>query len=109
MSGDYAEKRQFFRLRYPAKARPSLRVGESTFPVTELSERGMRIYCDRRWLLGSNIIGVLQLTSAEKLSVTGRVCRSDGNELVICELNGISFCHMMEEQRRLHGQFALID
>ena len=101
------ERRQFYRIRFPAKERPALRLGvNGEYLVTELSEGGLRI-------MGLNgprgiVDGQLVFSDGRSQSVRGRVSRQCGQETIIAELSGVTFGDMMMEQRRLLAAYPFL-
>lgn len=102
-------RRNYYRLRYPLIHRPQAEISgcHRSYEVTELSERGFRLRC-------TSEIDDLQpgqgLTSTiffptEALEVSGVVARRHRDEVVIVEVEGVSFGLIMDEQRRLAALF----
>lgn len=100
---DEAQRRAFFRLPYPHTERPSLRVDDTLYPVSEISEGGLRVVAlDQSEVLAQqlDVQGTLHLVDA-KVDVHGRVLRQQGEEVVLVLSEGIPLSLMVSEQRRL--------
>lgn len=95
-------KRAFYRIRYPAEARPSLWIGVRWFAVTELSEHGLRVLAGQQDLsIGQPIEAVVRLLHGVTRQVQARTDRFDEPELVLRNVRGISFADVLAEQRAL--------
>ena len=97
MSG--RDRRRFYRLRYPTKERPELVLGDQTFPVTELSEGGLRILAKE--LPQTGVHGILRLKDGQEIGIEGSAVRQEGDEAIIVDLKGVEFSHLVSEHRRL--------
>jgi hypothetical protein len=95
------QQRQYFRLRYPLAAQPTLRVGGQTFAVTELSEGGMRIIAGPAGRIAPewNVRGELRLATGDTVPVEGSVLRIDDAHVVVKLDRGPSYKDMLAEQR----------
>lgn len=100
------ERRKFYRLAYPLTMMPPLNVDGLEYPVTELSEAGLRIRCADPYAFksGDELRGEISLPEGEVLPVTGVVLRRDGKDIVIAPLEGVSFKRIVAEQRRVLSQ-----
>ncbi len=96
-------ERTFFRLRFPLAATLPFKTSHGEFSVCELSEGGLRILCegDPSIRVGQPVRGTLILTTGEHIDVKGFAVRREQDELVITQAEGITFQHMMAEQRNL--------
>ena len=96
-------ERTFFRLRFPLAAALLFETSHGEFSVCELSEGGLRILCDGDSAIrvGQPVRGTLVLTTGERIDVKGFAVRREQDELVITQAKGITFQHMMAEQRNL--------
>ena len=81
-------QRAHYRLRYPERERPVFVVGSSQYPVTELSEGGMRLKCSG---LHGQLNGLLQLRDGMLLELAGDVGRQIRDETVLIHLVGVTF------------------
>lgn len=104
-------RREYYRLRYPVRNRPTLSLSNQTYHVAEISERGLR-FCRRisgdEFEVGKMLVGKLSL-SATNLEIRGRVKRRDGDEIVVVDVEGISFGCVLDEQRRIAGAYLILD
>lgn len=99
------ERRRHFRIRYPDLGRPTLVISGVEYPVSELSEGGMRI-------LGSivedrppAISGTLKLLHGDSLSITASFGRVSEGEAIYVDVEGVTFAVVMAEQRFLVKHF----
>lgn len=105
-----AQRRAFFRLPYPHTERPSLMAGDGVYPVSEISEGGMRVVAlDQGDVLAQQhqVQGVLRLNQTE-VAIHGRVLRQQGEEVVLVLSEGIPLSLMVSEQRRLIQKYPLL-
>lgn len=105
-------RREFFRLRYPLSSRPTLLIRSRTFLVAELSEKGLRLADQRggpQFAVepGQQISGRINLPSGD-VEITGKVLRRDRQEVIVADVEGISFQKLLEEQRRLIKAYPMI-
>lgn len=109
MSGS-AERRAFYRLRYPEAESPCLLFDNNEFHVVEISELGVRICIRRRARLvaGAEIAGWVRFRDGEAVPVEGSVLRVERYEAVIQLTLGISFKRMIDEQRRLIHLYPML-
>jgi hypothetical protein len=103
------ERRRYYRIRYPLKERPKLKVGKSLHGVIELSEGGLKIEAARLSQPEGTVSGLLLLADARYLPVRGRIMSRDLEEIVLCDLEGLPLAIVIEEQRRLIRKYALFD
>mgnify|MGYP003886320193 CR=1 FL=1 len=100
-------KRQFYRLKYPPGARPSVWFSKQRYCVSEVSEGGIRVILKEPSSLqiGFAMAGVLSLQNDSDVSIVGDVFRFDGHEMVIKLDKGPSFKHMVDEQRYIRSKY----
>ena len=67
------ERRNFTRLTYARGQRPKLTLGRYVFEILELSEQGLRIFCDRQNKFKGPVRGVIQFPGGDRLEVEGRI------------------------------------
>jgi hypothetical protein len=107
-------RRNYYRLRYPLSHRPKLCLAgtDREYEVTELSERGLRLRCatySASFQLGKRVTATIMLPQHD-VEVSGMVARRDFDEVVVVNVDGVSFRLIMAEQRRLASTFlAAID
>jgi hypothetical protein len=101
------QQRQHFRLRYPMAAQPSLTVEATSYPVTELSEGGMRLLpgAHGRFAPTGQIRGLLALASGASIDVLGTVIRLEDHEVIVRLAAGPTYSEMMDEQRYVARRF----
>lgn len=101
------QQREFYRLWYPVAERPSLRIDDQEFDVSEVSEAGVRIVIASQVELADAEVftGTITFRSGEKESVEGTILRSSENEIVANLTIGISLKRMMAEQIRIRRKY----
>lgn len=99
------ERRNYYRIRFPATTRPILCVDGRSYVVTELSEGGLRVL--EAVSLPTPFSGSLTFSDGNVANVRGRVLRRDV-ETVVSHLVGIEYADVMREQRRLLRLFPLL-
>ncbi len=105
-----AQRRAFFRLPYPHAERPSLLADDAVYPVSEISEGGLRVVAlDQGDVLArqQDVQGTLRLAGGD-VQLHGRVLRQQGEEVVLVLTEGIPLSLMVSEQRRLIRKFPLL-
>ncbi|MGF1909836.1 PilZ domain-containing protein [Vibrio kasasachensis] len=104
---DYVQKRKYYRLKYPRRAMPIVRIDDELFHVSEISEKGIRIVMNNLTTLyrGLTLKGTLSLGVEEKLQVTGTILRFDKNEVILQLTQGPSFKDMVEQQRHIRNRY----
>lgn len=96
------ERRQFFRVRYPAIERPIIEIDGSQHEVAELSEGGLRVLGTFTELKAAQQVAAeLRLLSGAGLKIAATFARIDGEEAIFENLQGVAFAEMMNEQRYL--------
>lgn len=101
------QTRQYYRLRYPKTERPRIKAWGQQFPVTEISEKGLRLLFSSEVKVGrgTEVEGIVILSSGESVEIKGEVLRLDGAELVIKLAEGPSLKHMTAEQIRIRKKY----
>ena len=104
------QKRQYFRLRYPKRARPVVRVKDRKFSVAEVSEKGLRVVMANTSTLyrGMSMKGVLLLHGDKLIEIDGAVLRFEGDEVILKLKQGPSFKQMFSEQIRLRRKYPFL-
>ncbi len=103
------QTRQYYRLRYPQEERPLVDALNHRFPVSEISEKGLRLLFSHqveviKWM---EFKGVVVFFNGKSFEVTGKVMRLDGRELVIQLSQGIDFKFIALEQIRIRKKFPV--
>jgi hypothetical protein len=95
------QQRQFFRLRYPLAAQPTLTADGARYAVTELSEGGLRLIAGPYGRLAPtwDVQGELRLATGDTIAIQGRVLRIDDAHVVVKLTHGPSYKDMLAEQR----------
>ncbi len=106
------EQRKYFRLNYKAeKVMPLLWAQNKEFRVSEISEKGLRVIVDDayRFKLGDLVQAEILINSVNsKIPLQGKVLRISGNEVIFLLSEGISFKHMISEQRYMRKHYPFI-
>lgn len=104
---DVEQKRKYYRLKYPRRARPYVRFAEELFHVTEVSEGGIRVRVSNFTSMykGLSMKGILNLHDDSQVKVEGAVLRFDEDEVVVKLKKGPSFKDMVEEQRHIRNNY----
>ncbi|MEP3481544.1 MAG: PilZ domain-containing protein [Fuerstiella sp.] len=116
-SSEESNSRTAYRLRYPAAARPVVRINGLSYPVTELSEAGVRLLVDDDTSSGLKgpLVGYLTFPDQETEVIEGEVARIDRNhadqvEAILLLSQGVSLKRMISEQVRIRSDYlTLID
>ncbi|UCD89984.1 MAG: PilZ domain-containing protein [Desulfobacterales bacterium] len=67
-----AERREFARLEYPDTKRPLLKYGEYEFPIINISERGLKLFNEKRIKIDHVVNGEAVLLSGRSIIVNGK-------------------------------------
>jgi hypothetical protein len=105
-----AQRRAFFRLRYPPTEGPLAGIGSQKYEVSELSEGGARILLPGDWTaaIGRPIEGTLEFIDGDAIPVEGVVLRIEGPEVIIQFTKGVSFRRMLAEHSRILRAYPFI-
>jgi len=100
-------RRQLYRIVYPLKARPRIQVGEESFAVIDLCERGIRfLYCGAQgFKIGEELQAVVHFADGSSAEIQGSVMRVQGNQTVLHLRVPISPAKVLQEQRYLLKHF----
>ena len=103
------QRRAYFRLPYPAAARPRLESGNGSCQVLEIAEGGIRIIVsrDRPMRLGEAFAGVIHFRDDATESVAGEVLRLDASQAIIQLRRGISLHRVMAEQAYIQQHYPM--
>ncbi|EGU48532.1 hypothetical protein VIOR3934_12350 [Vibrio orientalis CIP 102891 = ATCC 33934] len=106
---DVEQKRKYYRLKYPKRARPFVRFGDEMFQVTEVSEGGIRMVSNNftNMYQGLTVKGVLNLNEENVIEVEGAVLRFDKDEVIIQLRKGPTFKIMVDEQRFIRTKYPV--
>jgi hypothetical protein len=104
-------QREFYRVDYPAKERPSLTFGEQEFQVVECSETGLRYELPNTETppaIGEVVRGVVRFRGDEDVEIEGTVQRMDrrGVAILLTELK-IPFRIIVSEQKYLRAHYLM--
>lgn len=103
------ERRRHFRLRFPSKELASITIEGTKLTVTEISESGIRISTDAPIQLETNqVLGDLRFADGTTVRVSGRIHRKESDTIVLANVEGLSFKHVMQEQMRLLRKYPML-
>ncbi|MFB9134362.1 PilZ domain-containing protein [Vibrio olivae] len=103
------QRRAFFRLNYPKRARPNVRIDGDLYHVSEVSEQGIRVVMNPRGFYhGLTLKGRLNLHQDKQIEVQGQVIRMEETEVILKLDLGPSFRDMVQEQRYLRQNYPSI-
>lgn len=102
-----AQRRAFFRLRYPRNERPRAKIQDRDFRICEISEEGTRILFTNSHPVsrGIAIKGTIRFHDGVEIQIEGRVLRLDGDELVAQLTKGPDLKRMTAEQIYLRKKY----
>ena len=111
---DIQNRRGFYRIYFPAEARPRLLLDapggvQSVSTVIELSERGLRFDTPTEWMLpvGTVVSGTVSFARGAEARIGGSVVRVRSNEVaLILNRQAIPLAAVLDEQRWLRANFA---
>ncbi len=106
---DYVQKRKYYRLKYPRRAMPVVRIDGELFHVSEISEKGIRVVMNNPTTLyrGLSLKGTLSLGVETTIKVKGTILRFDKNEVILQLTQGPSFKDMVEQQRHIRNRYPV--
>ena len=99
-------RREFYRIEYPAAEQPVLELDGARFPVRDCSERGVRFERPDADAIatGERIRGTVRFRRGDAAPVEGVVVRVDqGGVAMKLHEPGIPFALILQEQRRLYA------
>lgn len=110
-------RRGFYRIPYPADARPHLLVdtpgpARLVYEVLECSERGLRIQVRDNWapLPGSPLSGTVHFARGTETQVAGTVTRVQGDEVAVTlSRRPIPLGEILAEQLFLRGRAGKVE
>lgn len=98
-------KRNYFRLEYPAADRPQLLIGRVAHEVVDLSEKGVKFLMTQGFKpkLEERIKAQIKFRDGQVFDVAGKVTRlvEETNQCVLALTRGLPLAKMLEEQRFL--------
>ncbi len=96
---DGMERREYFRIRYPATDKPKLMFTSEEFDILEISEQGIKFDLEKTMHV------TLIFNDGESLKIEGKFLRTNNNEIVLHPLKGIPSERISKEQRYLRGKY----
>ncbi len=109
MDTSQGQRRDYYRLEYPAAERPTVRFKGRDYAVSEVSAGGIKIRPGRqgRFREGQLFAGVIRFVDEGIAPVVGNVHRFDGKDVVIKLTIGIRLNRMMAEQLRIRRKYPM--
>ncbi|WP_428773382.1 PilZ domain-containing protein [Vibrio sp.] len=104
------QRRQYYRLKYPRRARPVVKIADALYHVSEVSEQGLRVEMANvasTLYRGLTLKGILKLHNETQINVEGQILRWSNQEVVIKLSQGPSFKHMVAEQRHIRQNYPV--
>ncbi len=102
MKKSHSQKRKYYRLEVPKKARPVMRIKDELFSC-QWSVWGVRLMMRNIIPVyrGFSMAGSLRLHDNNTIDISGAVLRQEGDEVIVQLLQGPSFKDMVSEQRHI--------
>jgi hypothetical protein len=94
------ERRQYYRLMYPAELAPEIVILGTTFRVLDISEKGIRFRKDftTRLDTGQSVRGTIIFQDLSKVEFQGYILRVVNREAVVILLKNLPYQKIMSEQ-----------
>ncbi len=101
------QRRQLYRIVYPLKARPRIQLGEESFAVIDLCERGIRFLHSGAlgFKMGEEVQATVHFADGSSVEIQGSVMRVQDNQTVLHLGVPISPAKVLQEQRYLLKHF----
>ena len=101
------EKRQYFRLKYPADEKPKMIIeGENINEVLDISEHGIRIYYDANVVVNP-VKAVITFLDRDSIAIEGKVVRINDGEIALYLSKGIPVSVVEKEQKYLEEKYGI--
>lgn len=102
--------RSYFRLQYPASARPRVVVADRAFAVLDLSEGGVKFATSDGFApsLGERLRATIHFMAGDRCEVHGVVVRTEPGAAVLKLEPLLSMRRMIAEQRYVHQRFRML-
>lgn len=100
------DRREFYRIEYPERGRPTIRAGDVSGTVLDCSERGVRYVADGRPKVarGNGLAAQIRFSDGSVIQIRGMVTRVEGSEVCVRVFSpGISLGLILSEQRRMRA------
>ena len=96
------EKRRYYRVEYPASARPSLKIRKHEFEIVNISEKGVMFVADKKTAFGRWVSGEVTFSDGETMGIEGKVVRKHENNIgMSLTIKPIPYSRILSEQRLL--------
>lgn len=106
-----SQTRNHFRIEYPSRDRPKIKVGDESFTVLNVSEGGMLFEFKgpaEELEIENDLRGTIAFRNEEKIQVEGTVVRVEDNRVAVQLSKGIPLGRIMAEQLYLLKKFGTI-
>lgn len=97
------ERREYYRVRFPAKERPTLFLAGNEYEVLDFSERGLCTCSAIPGMhIGDEVVGEVQFKDNDRYIVKGHVARIIEGRVAFClDKQPIPYAKILDEQRRI--------
>ena len=104
------KERAHYRLPYPHAERPTVRIEDRDYELSELSEGGAKILPGDAGAVprDQTFAGVIRFRDGETVAIEGVVLRSEEEEMIVRFSSGVSMKHMVAEQIRLQQKYPVL-
>ena len=103
--------RNYFRLEYPKDVRPRIKIADSSYPVINLCEGGVKFAINHKRddvdAKGEHE-AVIVFHNSDETEVIGRVIRIDKDSVVLKLSEGVPLQQIMSEQRFLLNKYGTL-
>ncbi len=101
--------RDFYRVTYPKRERPVLVLQDDEWPISDVSETGLRYEVATGDLpeLGEEVYGEVRFQRGDRTLIAGEVLRLEGRRIALrLEPPGVPFRILLEEQQFLRTKYV---
>jgi hypothetical protein len=106
MSDPYrgSQRREYFRLRYPAEKAPRVFINNTPYGIVDISENGLKISNPFRHRMPDDICTMtVHFHVGDPIKVVGRMIRREPMMVAFYLIHGIPFKRILEEQTYVKG------
>lgn len=102
--------RNYFRLEYPAEVRPKILIDQTSYPIINLSEGGVKLRVPRQegFSPTDQLNGVIIFHNSDQTEVIGKVIRQEKDAIVLQLSEGVPLQQIMVEQRFLLNKYGTL-
>jgi hypothetical protein len=97
------ERREYYRVRFPTKERPTLYFAGDSYEVLDFSERGLCTCTAIPGMrIGDEVAGEIQFKDGDRFAIEGEVARVLDGQVAFClNKRQIPYAKILDEQRRI--------